>query len=649
MIFSLSPHLPVSLSTRLRGNVDGTLALIVVLAIFLFYLRTLAPDVVDADGGEFQFAAWNFSFVHPTGYPLYLILGGIFQHLVPLGNPAYRLNLFTAITAALAVGAVYLASQEITNHRGAAMIAAASFALTRTFWYDASAAETYDLNAFFVALLIYIALRWQAEPTTKKFAAFCFANGLALTHHRTVLLWLPVFALFFVIVAWDKLRGFKFQVSRSNLMLLAFSFLLPFALYLYIPLRAPASPYATIPLAPGRDLILYDNSVTGFVNYFLGRVFQNDIGWDAVSVSRLASIPQLLLDQFGAIGVVLGIVGFAAMMWRKREVWARLVLLVGGLAATILFASIYHIGDIFHYYIPAYLVWAMWIGIGLSTLIDLFPRRLTADRRQLFTAFCSLCVLTAFLLLGFQLVSNYSSADRSHETQAREQWTRTLRVSAPIPQNAILISDNRDEMMPLWYMQYVENVRRDVVGLFPIITPAPEHQNIGRLTDSVLDTGRPVYFIKPMPGIEIKYRIESLGGLTHVLGQAADTPPQFKTDVTLGNRVRVIGYTFTREATRLRVALYFQMREKLDGNYTGSLQLFGARGGKVAQGTDHQVGGDYYPTSLWRVDEVLRDEFIVDLPADLAPSTYHLFVSMYRQLDLEPLGEPVELGWVEIQ
>ena len=634
---------------RLGSRVDAFVAFALALVCLALYLRTLAPDVVDADGGEFQFAAWNFGFVHPTGYPLYLILGGLFQHLVPLGNPAYRLNLFTAITAALALAALYLAAQEITRHRGAAIIAAASFAVTRAFWYDASASEAYDLNAFFIALLIFIALRWQTEPSARKFAAFCFVFGLALTHHRSIILWIPAFVLFFVYcvfrVPFSSARNTQ-HASRIAFCCLLFTVccLLPLSLYLYIPLRAPASPYFALPLALGRDLVLYDNTTAGFINYVLGRTFQSEIGWDAVSVARLIAFPQMLLDQFGAVGIVLGIMGFVAMVWRKREAWGQVALLATGFVVTILFASFYHIGDIFHYYIPAYLAWAMWIGVGAMTAVAIATRRLTADRRLLFTVFCSL--FTAALLIIPQLITNFTFADRSRETQAREQWTRLL--SAPIPPNAILISNDRDEMMPLWYMQYVENTRRDLLGLFPLITPASEHANIGRLTDNVLDANRPVYFIKPMPGIEVKYRVEKSDGLWRIAEAFQNHVPQNSSGVVLADRVRVRGYDVTREANMLRVAIYLIPLAKLDRNYTTFVQLFGARGGKVVQGNDHQVGGEFYPTTLWSIGEVLRDEHTIELPSGLAPSTYHLLVGMYHQPDFESLGEPVEIGWMDL-
>ncbi|MGB8644900.1 MAG: hypothetical protein WCF84_06665, partial [Anaerolineae bacterium] len=47
----------------------GLLFMFAVVSAFLLYLRTLAPGVLPGDSGEFQFAAWGWTLVHPTGYP----------------------------------------------------------------------------------------------------------------------------------------------------------------------------------------------------------------------------------------------------------------------------------------------------------------------------------------------------------------------------------------------------------------------------------------------------------------------------------------------------------------------------------------------------------------------------------------------------
>ncbi len=663
---------------------DAIVTLALAIASLVFYLRTLAPGVVDADGGELQFAAWNFSFVHPTGYPLFLILGGLTQHLLAVGDPAYRLNVFTAFTAALAVGMLYLAVKELTCRRSSAAIAALSFAVTRTFWFDASAAEVYDLNAFFLALLLFLALRWQASASARAFGAFCFVFGLALTHHRTMILWAPAFALFFVKVGLQLRRSKDFRglreleglrtSSRPNwrtlrVTLLAVGlFLLPFLMYLYIPLRAPSSPYAVLSLAPNRALVLYDNTVSGFLNYVFGRAFQHEIGWDATSIARLGRLPQWSLEQFSVFGIGLGLVGLGCMLARKA--WARLTLLMAGAVTTVLFASLYHIGDIAHYYIPAFLIWAVWIGVGLAWLGSLRDRRktpsgdegrrtvdgrpttddrqpLTADRRQsVFTVLIFAAIAVA--VLAPQFVGNFAAADRSHETQAREQWDRIL--AGPIPPNAILLSNDRDEMMPLWYIQYVENRRLDLLGLFPLITPLPEHANIVQLIEAVLDTQRPLYLIKPMPGLEVKFRLaNAVAPMVRVEGRVTDAPPRFATDAVLGDRVRVIGYDVARQAHSLQVAVYWQPFDKLEYNYTTFVHLVDERGQKIAQGTDHQAGGEFYPTTMWQPGEALRDGQSIVLPPGVALKEYRLVVGMYRQREMQALGEPLEIGTVDLR
>ena len=130
---------------------------------FLIYLRTLAPGVLDGDSGEFQFAAWGWTLAHPTGYPLYLLIGGLWQHLIPFGNPAFRLNLLSAVFAALTIGLSYRIFFRLTAHRGAALVAALALAVSPTFWSQATETEVYALNSLLVAALTYLALKWEAR------------------------------------------------------------------------------------------------------------------------------------------------------------------------------------------------------------------------------------------------------------------------------------------------------------------------------------------------------------------------------------------------------------------------------------------------------------------------------------------------------
>ncbi len=261
---------------------------------------------------------------------------------------------------------------------------------------------------------------------------------------------------------------------------------------------------------------------------------------------------------------------------------------------------------------------------------------------------------TALLLLLFALpawmaVTRYADLDRSRDTQARDGWEAIL--ARPLPHGAVLVSDDRNDMMPLWYFQYVEKVRPDLLGLFPLITP--EYATLGQVLDLALSTGRPVYLIKKMPGIEIKVAVGAENGLWRVYGPAAGEAAH-PLDVSLEGAVALVGYDRTplhpRPGHTLRVALYWQALRPLDTEYHTFVHLVDGKGRKVAQ-SDRQPGGVYYPSTLWQPGERLRDEHRLTLPADLPPGKYRLLAGMYAFADdgsLLPLGEPVPLAPVKV-
>ncbi len=123
----------------------------------------------------------------------------------------------------------------------------------------------------------------------------------------------------------------------------------------------------------------------------------------------------------------------------------------------------------------------------------------------------------------------------------------------------------------------------------------------------------------------------------------------FASDAAIANRVRVTSFDVARAANVLRVAIFWQPIAKLDSKYTTFVHLLDSRGNKIAQGNDHQVGGEFYPTSLWEPGEILRDEFVISLSSNLAPGNYQLLAGMYRATDGEKLGAPVIIGTVEIK
>ena len=671
----------------IKSRTNLIIAVTLALSSLALYARTAAPTVLTADSGEFQFVPYIAGIAHPTGYPLYTMLGWLWSHVLPLGDVAYRMNLFSALWAAAAVTLLYITSTLFLRlvspniSQGAlhasALAAAATFAVSQTFWSQAVIAEVYSLNAFFVILVFYLLLRWEAAPTnlsrgeevatgkTQRPATWlllaAFAYGLGLTHHRTMLLLLPAVAIFLWLAGQRIIRDGNFALKVLLVLLL------PLLLYLYIPWRAPFTPYLRLSLSADKELVLYQNTPRGFFDLVMGQMFRGELGYRAETLTRLPMAAALLRDQFGLAGVALGLLGALRLAFGRR--WTLLALTGLTYLADVVFTLVYFIGDIFVLFIPSYLVFALWLALGAATLGEGIGEGVVRWKgtpvrygpweegyQKMITGIRSLVSLATVIplcILPLTLLSrNYPQIDQSHNYEVRDRWQEIL--AEPLPWRAILISNDRDEIMPLWYYQFVEGRRPDLLGLFPRIVPEPAYENVGRLVDDILVTGRPVYLIKEMPGLEVKYQLEPCGSLVRVVGPTVTGAPAHPRRVSLGEgeEVLLIGYDqephSPRPGEELRVTLYWQTRRVLEGVYSSFVHLVDGAGQRVA-GSDHQPGGVFYPTNLWQPGEVLRDEHVLTVPAGTPAGEYRLRAGMYSYPSLEPLGESVFIGRLEVR
>src|SRR3989338_6586924 len=75
---------------------------------FVVYLFTLSPTVGLEDSGEFIAVVASLGVAHPSGYPLYVVLGKLFTLLIPFGDIAWRVNLFSAFCGSVSVSLLSL-------------------------------------------------------------------------------------------------------------------------------------------------------------------------------------------------------------------------------------------------------------------------------------------------------------------------------------------------------------------------------------------------------------------------------------------------------------------------------------------------------------------------------------------------------------
>ena len=148
------------------------------------YLATLAPTVTTGDSGELITAAATLSLAHPTGYPLYLLLGHAFIRVFGFLSPAVAMNLFSALAALGACLVVRRLALELTRDRIAAVAMALLFAFSASMWSQATVARVYALGALLLALslLELVRLREGTGVPTNIILANATNNFFRLEH-----------------------------------------------------------------------------------------------------------------------------------------------------------------------------------------------------------------------------------------------------------------------------------------------------------------------------------------------------------------------------------------------------------------------------------------------------------------------------------
>lgn len=199
-------------NSRVFHRADWIAGAIVAILSFAAYVWTAAPSVTLLDSGEFILAAQHFGVPHPTGYPLWTLLAWLFQ-LLPLGNVAWELAIFSGLCGALAVGLAamlirnagiwILATNDPAWQRTASIVAIAIslvFAFSFSMWSQAVIVEVYTLHALLVGLYLASLYFWIRNPhrLAGLYWSF-FLLTLAFSNHQLVLVF-AVIPLQFLIV-----------------------------------------------------------------------------------------------------------------------------------------------------------------------------------------------------------------------------------------------------------------------------------------------------------------------------------------------------------------------------------------------------------------------------------------------------------------
>lgn len=446
-------------------RLDLSIACLLALLTFFVYLQTMSRSISYIDGGEITTDLWTLGIPHPTGYPLFMILGYLFLHIPFFHEVAARANLFAAVCTSVAVGIFYLvffraqiilapnrvpslrkksktseglrlppARDDIRVTRWSSLIGALVLAFSSTFWYQSTSIESYPLELVLFGLIMFVWLGFYTHPVRSRAFLAGLVLGLGFTNHMTTVLTVPGL-LFLLILAY---REKKFRLTLLSYVVLGG--FLPSLLYLYLPIRASQSPLMDWGNPDTLQRFIWQVTGKQFRTWMFSsfEVFQHQLG---VFFSSLYTEYRL--------SIMAVILGFIVTFFSHRKLFWWIVLLAAGDLA---YAANYSIHNISSYFLLAYVSLSLFAVIGFRFVLERFaPAK-------------SLTIFSAFLLVlfpGISAAANYSKVNESDDYSV-EMYTKDILTS--LPQNSVVLSFQWDDFVAAsLYYQHVDKIRPDII------------------------------------------------------------------------------------------------------------------------------------------------------------------------------------------
>jgi hypothetical protein len=561
------------------------------LGVFVLYLLTLAPTIGLWDAGEYIAAAAKMGIPHPPGNPGFMLLGHVVTMLPIAPTVALRLNVLVAVASALSCGLWFLVAEHIARHwltieraricaAAAAVLAATAF----TVWNQSVVNEkVYTISLFLLVLDVWTVICWQAHPdgpkADKRLALICYRLGLGYTVHIAGLLAGPA-VLAAVLVTRPKTLG------RGKFMLLCGTlFVLGLTPFISLPIRAAfrleineghptacedGAPhwrctlsmttvkrflyahnriqYAKPPLSVRQQTL--PNQVKLWWLYFKWQWFRDAAGNGREAQSALA-VFMFLLAGFG---------GYAH--WRyDRKTFIPFAVLVATLTPGLIFYLNFKLGftqalamgvadpaarearDRDYFYLWSFASLSIWIGLGLGYAWSVLAKLMAGDGAQTRQDYWDVLRPKAWQIAGavfvialVPLVLNWSSASRRDERFPEDYAIDLLNSVEP---NGILFTDGDNDSFPLWFVQQVLGIRRDVsVILVPYLATDWYARELIARTPEPYDAARGPALYR---GTRATFRARPLLSFTR---EQADSIPQIVHTFTQ-QRLQMPGFTLS--------------------------------------------------------------------------------------------------------
>ncbi len=441
--------------------------LLPVLLVFIIYQCTLAPSVVEIDSGELATVQALLGIAHPTGYPLFTLVGHLF-YLLPLPfSKIYQLNLLASIWCSLGIGifiynAKYILDNlsQLAGHFNqikdkpknkkasknrfpflsedikitASILVGLLLAFSKTFWSQSTSVEVYPLHIFLINLIIIFLLKAYINNRMKDWLIFSAILALGFTNHMTTILIIPAAAYLY----FYKNKFGKGSLLKLVKMLPIFiSVLIVF--YSYLVIRASQNPVLNWGNPSNLERLIHHVSGAQYRVWMFSSF--------ASAGKQFNYFITNLPSEFGISSFIILIGILFAYKYSTRL----LTFFSISFFTTIIYSINYDIHDIDSYFLLAYISLAYISVFGILELTKL----LMSHKKY---AALPLGLVAVFIVI--ESYYNFPKVDQ-HNDYIFHDYTKDILSS--VSKNSIVLTYEWDYFgSESYYFRYVENYRRDV-------------------------------------------------------------------------------------------------------------------------------------------------------------------------------------------
>jgi hypothetical protein len=476
--------------------------------VFALYAVTLSRTTAFWDTSEYIATAHIMGIPHPPGNPLFVVLARAWELLLaPLGlSVAVRINLFSAFMSASAHALWFLVVHHILRYfssdRTFRLVGAAAAVLVSatafTVWNQSNVNEkVYTVSLLTIALLTWLAFRWQENLGRGKddnlLILMAFILALSVGNHLMAFLAAPAIGVFILLVRPQALFNWKLYPAVLVVAVLGLS------IHLFLPLRAgldpvinEADPTCESIGSALASVVTYGREGCEALSEAISRRQYQELGTaGAGTIERQAPLHSQIVNYLqyfdwqwaraidGANTVFANLRLPLTMLFTGLGVWGALeharrdrvsFIYAATLFLTLSVALVFYLNFKYGYslqapvqdrdlhevrerdyfFIVSFSVWGLWAGVGIVTLW----REAASEMRA--------TLAKASPVLGLALIPlvfNWGWASRADDFSARD-WAHNLLMS--VEPYGVLFTNGDNDTFPLWYLQEVEGIRRDV-------------------------------------------------------------------------------------------------------------------------------------------------------------------------------------------